>query len=368
MPPKAKAKEDPNAAAQSLQRPSTANDKKILSTVKELQQLMDTDVKWKNRVSSAKHMSQVCTLKIQKLLKLIQDCDMGMASLRRQMTEFVSSLKDVVYSNSPAITSSSGVITRAAPPPPAAPGAGSAAAAAAPPAKGKGAAAPLPAEDQPTEQTLRTRQLQVQHLGSLIWALYDMPRLQKEKPPLRPQNATEMAKEFDLAAILHQPNQGAPQAAEAASPKEKGAKGGGPLRPPKAPKVAASVSAAADGAPLYDSFLGDLPASDFFATAVPRGMDPTFLQYVCLMRSKRLRLEYCKSLFDAELAPLRRRTSCSEAVTVVGKYGVEAVAPHIQAAVQKEQQLQLTRQQEDQAFLAKARASSAPPGPAGKGK
>ncbi|CUG91975.1 Hypothetical protein, putative [Bodo saltans] len=192
-----------------------------------------------------------------------------------------------------------------------------------------------------------------------IKVVYQQPRLSRERPPARPQNPTEMQREFDLAGKLGSPNSVPPEpGAVTAKP---GAKAPPPaLRPPKAPKP--SESNAASG---VDPYLGELPPADFFVLPMPKGFDAAIMQYVFLLRSKKLRLEHCKALFTAELEPLGKRISCNNNVNVVSSYSLEALVPQIRDTTTLESNLQKIRQAEDQAFLAK-RAQSVPPSSAGK--
>lgn len=130
--------------------------------------------------------------------------------------------------------------------------------------------------------------------------------------------------------------------------------------PPKAPKP--SESAAASG---VDPYLGELPPADFFVLPVPKGFDTAIMQYVFLLRSKRLRLEHSKALFTCELEPLGKRITCNNSVSVVSGYSLEALVPQVRDTAALELNLQKIRQAEDQAFLAK-RAQSVPPSSAGK--
>lgn len=355
MPPKAK-KEDLSAAPQIVQRPQSANDLEIVSTVKHLQGLVNTEVKWRNRVSSAKHISQVSQLKIQKLLRLVDSCKDGIESLNSQLTEFFASLQETAYSNAPVNVSSAGLVTRAT-----APTVGAAGGAGAPgTAPSKGAALPgsksaVPVDDAPTAEGLQRRKEQLAHLCSMLQVFYSLPRMNRERQPPRAANANDMQREFELAVKLALPN--VPPAAEPAAASKK-PNAAGALRPPKAPKPSETI-----GTGGFDPFLGDLPASDFFVLPMPKGIDSSIMQYLFLLRSKRLRLEHCMSLFQSELEPLSRRISCTGTMGVVGQYSLEAVAPLIQNITNAELSLQKIRQQEDQAYLAK-RAASAPPPPA----
>jgi hypothetical protein len=355
MPPKAKKGVDDVPAI--VPRPTSANDRDIFASVKQLQGLINTEVKWKNRVSSAKQISQVSRLKELKLNRLIEVCDEGAASLQTQLQDFFSALADIGYCNAPVNVSSAGHITRA--------GALSIPVAAAPPtggqgAAGKGAPAAAPVEDIVSADAQVRRKEQLDQLTQFIRAVYQQPRLSRERPPARPQNPIEMQREFDLAAKLGSPSSIVPETGAAAAAKP-GAKAPPPaLRPPKAPKP--SESNAASG---VDPYLGELPPADFFVLPMPKGFDPAIMQYVFLLRSKKLRLEHCKALFISELEPLGKRISCNHSVNVVSGYSLEALAPQIRDTAALEANLQKIRQAEDQAFLAK-RAQSVPPSSAGK--
>lgn len=359
MPPKGK-KEDVPAAPAVVQRPSTANDHEIVRTVKDLQSYVNTEVKWKNRVSSAKHLSLVSELKMQKLRRLIEVCQEGLGSLSSQLQEFLSTLQDpsaVVFSNAPVNVSSAGLVTRAP-----APASTQVAAAGPPPPAGKPAAggaakaaAPV-MEETPTPEAVLRRKEQVSQLCQMLQAFYALPRLGRERPPGRPQNAAEMQREFDLASKLASPNVPVAAGSSGAGAESKATKPGGALRPPKAPRP--ETAGAGPGA--VDPFLGDLPPSDYFILPTPKGIENSVIQYLFLLRSKKLRLEHCAALFAAELQPLQRRMTCNSACGVVGNYSLEAVGPIIAKTVALEQNLQKIRQQEDQQYLAK-RAASVPP-------
>lgn len=359
MPPKAK--KGTEEAPAIIQRPTTANDREIVATVRHLQSLVNTEVKWKNRATSAKHLSQVSRLKEQKLKRLMDVCDEGVLSLHSQLTEFFTSLAEVGYCNAPVNVSSAGLVTRAG-----------AIVAAKPsgPVGGKGGSSAVsgqqpPAEDPPSADAQSRRKEQLDHVNQFLRVVYQQPRLSRERPPARPQNTIEMQREFDLAAKLGSPNappqDTLPSSGTGAAAPGKGAKAPPPaLRPPKAPK--ASESTAASG---VDPFLGDLPPADFFVLPIPRGFDAAIMQYVFLLRSKRLRLEHCKALFTSELEPLGRRITCNSSVGVVSEYSLEALTPQLCDTTALELSLQKIRQAEDQAFLQK-RAQSVPPSSAGK--
>lgn len=357
MPPKGK-KEEVQAPVVALQRPCTANDLLIASTVKQIQSLVNTEVKWRNRVNSAKHVGQVSQLKIIKLNRLIEQCNEGCGSLQSQLNDFFAALLEVPHSNFSVNVSSAGVVTRAVAV--ASPGVAPLVPPPAPAAQGKSVKPSAVTEDVVPDIAVQRRKEQLQTLCSLIQTYYDLPRMAKERPPQRPTNAVEMQRELELAGKLAQPN-APPPAAPVATEKPTG-KGPpvGAMRPPKAPKASDASSG------VYDPFLGELPPSDFFVLPIPKGVDPAVMQFVFLLRSKRLRLEHCASLFASELDPLNKRISCSSTMTVVGSYSVDAVAPQVKEAINLELQLQKTRQLEDQAFLSKRAASAPPPPAAGK--
>lgn len=227
MPPKAKKGVDDTPVI--VPRPTSANDRDIFASVKQLQNLANTEVKWKNRVSSAKHLSQVSRLKEAKLNRLIEVCDEGIASLQSQLQDFFASLSDIGYCNASVNVSSAGLVTRA--------GAISVPVAAAAPSGGKGAAggkgapaAPPPEETISLDAQARRKDQQEQ-MVQFIRLVYQQPRLSRERPPTRPQNPTEMQREFDLVGKLGSPNSQVEAAVGGAAAKP--GKAPPALRPPK---------------------------------------------------------------------------------------------------------------------------------------
>jgi hypothetical protein len=315
-------------------RPPSENDHKIVATIRGIQELVDREYKWRNRAHSASHTGQVAALKVQKINALVEQCKIGMALLRNNFDEFANSVGLLSPSAQP-ITVQNGQVIRVLP----------AAATAAPP---KG---PKPSGSDEAADGQQKRSEQQQLLVTILKAMFDQPRLSREKPPPTPSSGAEMLKEFDLVAkfcgqyVSSEPKQ-----------KQSGQK------PPVGSRGVIKQQSSTLEIPILtplQEYIGDLPVADFFPLSCPRAVDPVLVQYVSLLRSKRLRLEHSLSLFCGELSPLGERVKCSSMMGTLSSYGAEAVVPQIQKLYAQELELQKIRNEEDQAFLG-SRAQTAP--------
>ena len=351
MPPKAaKGKKDEPANQEMIARPASANDYQIVATVRSLQMLVNTDAKWRNRIHSAKRNSDVSHLKLQKLRQMVDTCSQGISKLNTEMDELIASLPDLplASNNGDIIAQLSQKSGKANPAPPV-------------PAAKAGAKGQVQVEEPtPSEAAIERRKAQCAHLGNILRSFYDMPRLQRERPPQRPSTAQDFLVEMEGATRLASPVDGT-RAAAAATKNATAAAAPKGSKPPKA-----TAAAPAEGS-LSTSPFGDLLPQDYFPLPCPRGVDGKLLQHVLVMRSKRLRLESSIELFNAEMEPLSRRLETLHKMDVIGHYSVEAVQPKIMSTTHLEAELQKLRAQEDEQFIQAVRASSvsAPP-PSGK--
>ena len=352
MPPKATKgkKGDELPIPDVIARPASANDYQIVATVRSLQLLVNTDAKWRNRIHSAKRNSDVSHLKLQKLRQMVETCTQGIAKLNAEMEELVSSLPDLPF------TGNNGDIVAQL----SQKAAGAAAKANAAPVQVSKSAAKGQVqveEAAPSDAALERRKTQCVHLGNILRAFYETPRLQRERPPQRPSTSQDFLNEMDGAVRLASPPADANRSAAAASAK-----------PPPAAKNAKQAKQTVSAAPDVASSFGDLPPQDYFPLPCPRGVDGKLLQHVLVLRSKRLRLEASIEFFNAEMDPLTRRMDTLQKMDIIGHYSVEAVQPKIALTTHMEIELQKLRAQEDEKFIQAFRASSAAvaPLPAGK--
>jgi hypothetical protein len=208
-------------------------------------------------------------------------------------------------------------------------------------------------------------------------AYYTLPRLARERPVARPTTALGMAHECEETVRLATPiaelmmnlsleekrankagSSGAAKAAALAAAKAK--------KPPLGKKavVEEELPTCADEAlPMGP---GDLHPADVMGLPVPRGLDARLMHRVCLLRSRRLKLEGSMALFEAEIEPCSKRLHGIGGMAAVGQYSLSAVRPHITGAADAELVLQRVRTAEDEAFHAKRAASVPLPVPAGR--
>jgi hypothetical protein len=234
MPPKkGKKPTDEPALPVAIARPSTPNDFRIVATVRALQGLANIETKWKNRLTTAARDDAAIRAKIQRAHQLIGLCEKGIA----QCTAAVDALVDEqfnlvstdphqvsIWQNGPNALAGTG-----APSGPAAKGgakpapgaAGSGAKAAAATAKDdKSKHGSLhdsifpPGYDAEVDPTLvaaapagffANRKAQREALRTMLHALYNVPRLSRERQVPRPSSPLEMQHEVDEATRLATP-------------------------------------------------------------------------------------------------------------------------------------------------------------------
>lgn len=392
MPPKSRQQkrgeaQNADAGLTPFARPSTPNDFKIVATVKALQELANTETKWKNRISEAQYADHVVKSKIARIHQLIALCDKGIASCTQDVEGLVQDQYNMVtleptqaaiWANEvkPAVAS---VNT---------PAAGSAAAAAKEaktPKGGKGDKAvasmkgPEPVTGTPgsmpsaeadaalagrlPESFWATRRAQRDAIRNIVMALYNIPRLARERQVQRPASALEMRHEVDEATRLSTPV--AELLAASAVPRHTPGQKKAADKPPAAKKGAASGKGGKNASVVEDDtaslseseaawvLTGDLNPSDCLILPTPRGLDPRLMYKVQMLRSRRLRLESSIELFRAQLPQLEARLRCVVDMAQVGQYSLTAVQPQVARVVEEEVSLQRVRQQEDEAYAAK---------------
>lgn len=379
-----------------------------------MQELANVETKWKNRLLTASRDELAIKAKIQRVHQLIALCERGVAQCATNVDALVDEQFNMVSTDPAQVTAwhhgpqapliaakpVAGTAVAAAKAAAAKPGQdakGSAkqgqSASAAPPAGGEASAFPPgydasldPALTAVVPQTFFANRIrQREALRAMLKALFDVPRLTRERAVQKPETAADMQHEVEEATRLATPiaellaiqQQAALAKNQQLSLTKQASKVASPVKAKK-DKKAAIVDAQSfldDSASVADSEIvqaltGDLNPSDVLTLPTPRGIDSKLLHKVQLQRSRRLRLEASIELFKEELPKLERRLRGIRDMERVGTYSVTAVGPEMTRMIDEEASLQRVRQNEDEAFQARRGAtplaSGSPVGRRGK--
>lgn len=400
---------------QSMVRPSTPNDFKIVATIKALQNYVNIETKWKNRMTEAAHSELCVKSKIQRIHQLIEQAKKGVLQAEQDLETLVDEQYAMIsldparlsmWEKAQSDNTTRGVFSLIVlEKPAAAPANGkqppAAAAKKAPPPPPQTLQSQKPGDDDhpavPNPETdpslhhlpssfWEVRRQQRESLKNILVAYFNLPRMARERRAhQRPSTAMEMQHEVDEAIRLSTPvsellanaeklaqigNNTPARNDKAGALKPGGKKEAG--KPPKvAPKAAAGKSALTPepGEGRSDSITdsehaylltGDLHPADLLNLPVPRAIAPRVMNRVLHLRSRRLRLEASIEIFQNEIGPLEERLRTIQDMKSVGQYSVCAVSPLVVLTQDAEKELQQIRAAEDEAFQ-RTRTAPSPP-------
>lgn len=408
----------------------SVTDQRIVEAVQHLQLLVNTETKWRNRIVSTVTASSSIDLSCERMSEFQQQCQQRIAALRDEVVK-IAEKQMLLVSFDPAVfrqwfeqlTSDPNNVT----PPPAVVTAHAAARSAMTggsspdkqPQRGKraapGGAGGGSSKDNSGPQYLdnvpvpanfwQRREAQKSALAAVFLAVFDLPRLNRERAAPRPSSVDEMlyqlreatrlaasgpaqlkelmqehrAREREIAngidgtasASKKAASSAARTNAAAAASAKKSAAGGGiaaAASSSKRPATAGSqTGSSSDAAPLsarsclqtgifvHDpnsddlALTTDLRPSDFFDIGSPRCLDQRVLHKVMTLRSRRLRLEECIAVFQDEKAQLQKRNDVQKEACHLAQYGLLAVKPLMEQTAAEEKALQARRVAELQA-------------------